>query len=50
MDGLPQLSFDQLNHIRSHLDDIRSPKAHKVTRTLAGNADWPKWEASEYVY
>jgi hypothetical protein len=47
--GVPQLYFDQLNHIRHHLEDIRSPKAHKLTRrTLAGAVDWPEWEASEY--
>jgi hypothetical protein len=50
--GVPQLYFDQLNHIRHHLDGIRSPlspTARKLTRrTLAGTADWPEWEASEY--
>jgi hypothetical protein len=48
-DGVPQLYFDQLNHIRRHLDEIRSPTSHKLTRrTLAGTTDWPEWEASEY--
>jgi hypothetical protein len=35
-DGVPQLYFDQLNHTRRHLDDIRSPKAHTLTRRLTG--------------
>jgi hypothetical protein len=48
-EGVPQLYFDQLNHIRQHLEDIRSPKAHKLTRrTLTSTTDWPEWEASEY--
>jgi hypothetical protein len=45
--GVPKLYFEQFYRIRDHLDDIRSPKAHKLTRR-ALTADWPEWEASNY--
>jgi hypothetical protein len=42
-EGVHQLYFNQLNHIRNHLDEIRSPPsptARNLTRrTLAGTAD-----------
>jgi hypothetical protein len=45
--GVPKLYFDHFNHIRGHLDDIRSPKAHNLTRRIL-TVDWPEWEASDY--
>jgi hypothetical protein len=45
--GVPKLYFEQFYRIRDHLDDIRSPKTHKLARR-ALTADWPEWEASNY--
>jgi hypothetical protein len=41
--GVSKLYFEQFYRIRDHLDDIRSPKAHKHTRR-ALTADWPEWK------